>query len=109
MMDMTMKLNEIQDRYTERAIQFGSQFLLKPKDAIEYLNDCVANGFKLDGVEGFLITEAGAYQPSQDDSNDIVDNNCTREEFTELTKSFMADRSEIEILFEVIFTEEGKY
>jgi hypothetical protein len=103
---MTMKLNEIQDRYTDRAIQFGSQFLLKPKDAIEYLKDCITNDFKLDGVEGFLITENGAYQPSQEDSNDIVEYDCTHQEFTELTKSFIADRSQMNILFDVAITEE---
>lgn len=100
-----MELHKIQERFIDKAALFGTQFLLPPGEAFQYLDACVSSGFQLEGVEGFLITGNGAYQPSQEDSNDFSDVDCTREEFVERTKSFIKERSDVEVLFEVVFSD----
>ncbi|WP_411746721.1 hypothetical protein [Reinekea sp.] len=100
-----MMLQKIQERFLERAVLFGSQFLLHPKDALEYLTACKSYAFRLEGVEGFLVTENGAYQPSQEDSNDFNDVNCSHGEFVNMTRTFIEERSKKNVLFEVVFSE----
>mgnify|MGYP006305451725 CR=1 FL=1 len=101
---MIMTLSELKDYYADRAKRYGSVFLLRPKDALAFMNDGVTYGFILEGVEGFKITSTGACQPSQDHSNDFADSGCNQTEFIKKTQRFVADRAGLDIWFEVVFS-----
>ena len=100
-----MAISNVKNRYKNRAKEVGSVFLLKPSDALNFIEECVASGLKLEGVEGFSITEEGAYQPHQEHSNDISDAACNQREFVEETKKFICERIGTGIWFEVVFSE----
>ena len=104
-----MTLQEIQERFSDNAIQVGGTIWLPPKEALEYLTECTSYGFQLEGIEGFIITETGAYQPSQDYSNDFADVNYSRDKFIEETKSFILERAQEKILFEVVFSDKKRH
>ncbi len=100
-----MALSEVKNKYMDRAKEVGSVFLLQPIDALGFLEDCLACGLKLEGVEGFSITADGAYQPHQEHSNDISDTTSSQSEFVEETKKFISKRIGTGIWFEVVFSE----
>lgn len=98
-----MKLREIQIRYGDKAKgRPGPMFLLPPEDAISYIDECVAQGYRLLGVEGFFVTRG--YRPSMEHSNDIGDTDLEQSDFVEETKAFIRERASIpSIHFEIVF------
>lgn len=96
-------LDELENKYKHKAKIYGSVFLLKPMDAIEFISDGVNEGRFLSGVEGFSITESGACQPHQEHSNDISDTELEHTEFVEETKKFILSREHLGIWFEIVF------
>lgn len=95
----------IRDKYQNKAKISGSLFLLMATDAIRFINDCISAGYHLCGLEGFLITSDGAYQPQQEHSNDIADTTLEHDAFVEATRRFLKSREDTEIWFEVVFSE----
>ena len=67
----------------------GSLKLMTSNDAIEYIEECHSRGFRLLGVEGFIITEKGAFQPDQEASNDIADGKIIKNNFMKATISLI--------------------
>ena len=67
------KLEELKSAYLSKALAGDTLFLLRLEDAVEFIIRGNELGLHLLGVEGFRVTPAGAYQPVQEASNDIVD------------------------------------
>ena len=97
-----MTLAELKAAFRDRALDPDGMFLLTGTDAIEFIDRSVANGFRLLGVEGFRITPFGAYQPEQDQSNDIADVDLTDTEFVEETKHMIRGGGEVGYRYEVV-------
>lgn len=98
-------LSKIKSRYRDKAREAGSLFLLESDDAIRFIEECLSSGLHLEGIEGFRITEGGAYQPCQEHSNDIAETNLNDNAFVQETKKFILERKGIGIWFEVVFSE----
>lgn len=67
----------------------GSLKLIRADQAIEHIEASRSQGMSLAGVEGFIITDKGAYQPDQIASNDIADSSLDQAEFIEETKDLI--------------------
>ena len=89
--------------FRHKAVEPDTLFLLNAQDALDFLDAAKSLGFKLAGVEGFLITDAGAYQPSQDFSNDRADSNASPAEFEAETKDLILRGVSIGMRFQVVF------
>jgi len=81
-------------------------FLLNSVTAIDLIERATKEGAKLAGVEGFLITTAGAYEPRQDFSNDIASWQGSVAEFVDSTREMIARGAKAGIRFQVVFEEE---
>jgi hypothetical protein len=90
-------------RFQDRALEPGDLFLLNSQDARDFLDAAKEAGLVLAGVEGFLITDGGAYQPRQDFSNDRADWNGSVKEFERQTKALFKRGRAAGIRFEVVF------
>ena len=106
---MTSKKSEIEiyRRFAERAVEPETLFLLNSEDAMDFIEEIQACGILVSGVEGFQITETGAYQPRQDFSNDIGDQACGYEFFLEGTKCLIRKGAEFGIRFQVVLENAG--
>ena len=81
-----MKFREIKEKYRRKAKLSGSLILLNENDDLSFIDECSTLGLKLLGVEGFLITDTGAFQPDQSASNDIADTPMPNDDFIKMTK-----------------------
>lgn len=97
-----MSLAEIRNGYTGRTRRLGGAFLLRPADAVEFIDECAAAGLRIEGVEGFAVTAGGAYQVRQEHSNDIADTTLSPAAFAEATKAFVSEPSRRDVWFEVV-------
>ncbi len=100
-----MVLSKIKDKYRHKAKEAGSLFLLAADDAIQFIQDCVEAGLQLEGIEGFMITEEGAFQPHQEHSNDIADTTLDSKAFVNETIRFISERKDLELWYEIVFSE----
>ena len=64
---------ELRGRFASRALEPETLFLLNPADGMEFLECAMASGLRVCGVEGFAISDSGAYEPRQDFSSDVAD------------------------------------
>jgi hypothetical protein len=71
-MNAKTKLRDLRAQFRGRALAPETLFLLNADDAIDIVEKGTAEGARLAGVEGFLVSDAGAYEPRQDFSNDIA-------------------------------------
>jgi len=78
-------------------------FLLSPEDTLRFIERGTQNGLQLVGVEGFVLTVGGAFQPCQEHSNDFADVRMTTTPFVEATKRFVEERTAKPLWFEVVF------
>lgn len=78
-------------------------FLLSPEDALRFIEGGAQKGLRLVGVEGFIITASGAFQPRQEHSNDFADERMTTASFVEATKRFIEERKAKPLWFEIVF------
>jgi len=76
---------------------------LNAADALDFLNAGALEGLVLAGVEGFLVTDTGAYEPRQDFSNDYADGYHSRAEFEKKTKDLLQRGAAVGIRFQVVF------
>jgi hypothetical protein len=101
-----MKLRNLRAQFRCHAVAPDTLFLLNSKDAIDLVERATAEGIKLAGVEGFLVTDAGAFEPQQDFSNDVADWNGPPQEFLRRTKELIGRGTNTRIRFQVVFENE---
>lgn len=100
-----MRSDELRQRFQSKAIEPETLFLLSSRDAIAYLDDAISCGMRLEGIEGFLITSGGAYQPQQGYSNDIADaRGMQYDDFVAATRELIAHGEANGIWFDVVVT-----
>jgi len=96
--------DSLRNRYLSLALAPDTLFLLRPSDAFHFIEEACALGLDLAGIEGFQVTESGAYQPCQSFSNDVADFVGSREEFFKeskrLIKQIKNERIRIQIVIE---------
>lgn len=102
---MSESLSVLKNNFFNKAIQPETLFLLSPKNALEFIEMGVNLGLTLTGVEGFVVTPGGAFQPYQDFSNDVFDWPKDKSEFIEATKKLVASGFGGDIFFQVVFDE----
>lgn len=89
-------------QYFERALAPDTLFLLNTNDALELLDEAHQVGLILLGIEGFLVTDTGAFQPRQDFSNDLSDWHGPEDQFIEATKALISQGASIGIRFQIV-------
>ena len=98
------ELIKLRSTFEKRAKDPGGLFLLCWSDALDYVETRNQNrAFVSLGVEGFRITAEGAYQPTQDYSNDIADTSLDASTFIEETKAVIQRGRGESIWFEITF------
>ena len=100
-------LVNLRAEFTPRAVDPKRLFLLSASDALEFITRATNAGQELAGVEGFRITEHGAFQPLQEFSTDSADVQCTKAEFVELTSGVVRAGAAKNVHFQVVF--EGEH
>jgi len=105
-MDTTSLISQLKEEFSDRAKCPESLFLLNPHDAIDFIQRGRSLKLTLAGVEGFTITEQGAYQPHQEFSNDIMDSNSSQEDFVDSTTNLILANPEKEIWYQIVFVKE---
>jgi hypothetical protein len=81
--------------------------LLNAPDAVDFIEAGKAAGLQLAGVEGFSITDLGAYEPRQEFSNDYASFEGSRSEFEVATKALIRLGASAGIRFEVVFEQDS--
>ncbi|VAW42614.1 hypothetical protein MNBD_GAMMA01-1389 [hydrothermal vent metagenome] len=97
------KYSDIKKKYWGKAEDPEHLFLLKPDDAISFIDDCASEGFILFGVDGFRVWESGAVQPCQEHSNATECSNMSQEMFILETIEFIKSKKPLNLWFEVLF------
>ncbi|HEX8899868.1 hypothetical protein [Vitreimonas sp.] len=100
-------LIDLRTEFAPRAVDSDRLFLLSASDALEFITRATNAGQELAGVEGFRITEHGAFQPLQEFSTDSADVQCGKAEFVELTNAVVQAGAAKNVYFEVVF--EGEH
>ena len=77
--------------------------LLNAEDALDFIRKGVSEGLLLAGVEGFIVTDEGAYQPRQEYSNDYAEWDGTRADFVKATEELIKKGGTTGVRFEVAF------
>jgi hypothetical protein len=96
-------LRDLRAQFRKYAIEPERLFLLNAEQALELVERATAGGARLAGIEGFLITAAGAYQPRQDFSNDASAWDGTPDQFVQSTKELIRGGAADGIRFQVAF------
>lgn len=105
-MNAKIKLRDLRTEFRGHAVAPESLFLLNAESAIDFVEKATAEGASLAGVEGFLVSDAGAYEPRQDFSNDIAGWRGSPSAFVESTKELMRRGVSIGIRFQIVFEDE---
>lgn len=99
-------LSDLRAQFHKYAVEPEKLFLLNAEKALELVEVATAGGASLAGVEGFLITTAGAFEPRQDFSNDIAAWQGSSREFLDSTRDLIRRGATAGIRFQVIFENE---
>jgi len=88
-------------KFMDKGIEIGSVFVMKPSDAIGFVEHCQESGIAVYGVEGFLRVGEGI-QPQQDHSCDYE---SPSDDGHSLTITFLKAREKTDLWFEVVTDE----
>ncbi len=102
-MNNKASFKSLREQFQSKALEPETLFLLNSDDAIQFLEAGIASGLELGGVEGFRITDQGAYQPRQEFTNVYLNRKGTYEAFIQDTKELMLKGASAGIRFEVFF------
>jgi hypothetical protein len=105
-MPISEKHKVLFETFRSKALDPDGLFLLNAHDALDFLNAGLREGLVLAGVEGFLITDNGAYEPRQDFSNIYHDWRGTCAELENRTRDLILRGSEAGIRFDVVFVDD---
>jgi len=97
-----MRLTPLEDIFKDVAMIKGSVFLLKPADALSFVESCRKQGVNVSGVEGFRII-GEKIQPVQEHSTDL--GNGFNGNPYESTIAFLSKREGTDLWFEVVTTD----
>ena len=98
-----MKLTQIEKHFENLALIRGGVFLLRPADAMQFVNTCKEQGIAVLGVEGFKVFGENI-QPFQEHS---IDFEGVIEDAHEATVQFLQDRQDTGLWFEVVTDDRG--
>jgi hypothetical protein len=82
--------------------------LLSAQDALALLERCIIEGYQVLGVEGFRVTDLGAYQPDQRHSNDIGSVAADQVSFVASTKKLIAIGEPLGIRYQVVVSDKDE-
>lgn len=105
-MSQNTELHELRTQYRRFALAPDTLFLLNSDDALRFIESATALGTKLAGVEGFSITDAGAYEPRQEFSNDCIDWPGETEKYLQRTRELLRRGKGSGIRFQLVFEDE---
>jgi hypothetical protein len=88
--------------FASRALAPETLFLLSARDALALIDRCLLEGYAVLGVEGFQLTNHGAYQPDQRYSNDIANGAMDPASFLTSTKQLISSGESIGIRYQVV-------
>jgi hypothetical protein len=97
-----MRLTPVEDMFKDVALIKGGVFLLKPGDAVSFVENCRKKGVSVAGVEGFRII-GDKIQPFQEHSTDLI--NGFGGNPYESTIAFISKRQNTDLWFEVVTTD----
>jgi hypothetical protein len=89
--------------FRNRAERADDLFLLSATAASDFVQRGRDLNLRLVGVEGFRKTEAGAFQPKQEFSNDLADFVLDNDEFVRNTLELIEKGGAQGLLFQVVF------
>jgi hypothetical protein len=101
-----VSLSHLRAQFRSFALEPETLYLLNSEKAIDLIERATAEGASLAGVEGFVATSAGAYEPRQDFSNDIAGWQGSSSEFVESTRELLERGAHAGVRFQVIFDSE---
>jgi hypothetical protein len=105
-MSTGLSLRELRERFRMHAIEPDALFLLNVENALDFIEEATAVAARLAGVEGFLVTTGGAFEPRQDFSNDIAGWRGSSRQFLDSTKALIERGASVGIRFQVVFEDE---
>lgn len=105
-MSTGMSLRDLRERFRKHAIEPDALFLLNAEKALEFVEAATAAGARLAGVEGFLVTTGGAFEPRQDFSNDIAGWRGSSRQFLDSTRALIVRGASVGLRFQVVFEDE---
>ena len=97
----------LRDRFRHKALAPDTLFLLSPNDALMFLEEAVALDLTIAGVEGFVVTDTGAYQLRQVFSNDIADFSGRTDKFLQETRDLIRRGAISGLCFQVVLDQSG--
>ncbi|KAA3609492.1 MAG: hypothetical protein DWQ01_09165 [Planctomycetota bacterium] len=93
-----MQLTKLEEQFKTIAVIRGGVFLLRPKDAIRFVEACRDAGVGIGGLEGFKV-EGDRIQPLQEHSVDYCGSDRKNHE---ASLTFLSSREGKDIWFEVV-------
>lgn len=94
-----MQLTRIEEDFRDVGLLCGGVFLLRPSDALRFVEEHRAAGIQILGIEGFQVFNGGRIQPRQEHSIDLdFEVGDTHQQ----AKDFIGKRSKQEVWFEVV-------
>jgi len=100
-----MKLTKIERRFQDVALIRGAVFLLRPADAVRFVEECRQAGVRISGIEGFLVA-GQRIQPLQDHSVDYCQSDAGNHADS---ATFLTSRQSDDVWFEVVTDDRETY
>ncbi len=94
-----MKLSKIEREFENVAFRFGGVFLLRPVDALRFVDEHRKSGIPILGIDGFMVYDMRQVQPMQEHGADF-DTEGTKSH--DQAEDFILERFDLGIWFEVV-------
>lgn len=95
-------MKEEQFKYSDKAIIRGEIFMLPKSSAIDFINECKVNNYRILGVDGFYITE-NSTRPSLEHSIDFTsgDHKIIEDIYSDAIKFIASHKDELH--YEIVY------
>ena len=94
-----MKLTNIEEMFLDVAFLCGGVFLLRPADAVRFVEEHLAAGVPILGIEGFRSVAEGKIQPLQEHTIDFDEEAVSTHQ---QAIRFLEERLNLGLWFEVV-------